>query len=88
MKLKHAALIHSWAEGAKIEFFSYNGKWQHICYPSWLEKNNYRIKLSEEAKLMDSLYGTVHPTPATGHIQTTTIPVIDPILNLENIKWV
>ena len=57
MKLKHAALIHSWAEGAKIEFFADDGKWHHVPYPSWREKNNYRIKPSAEVALIAKIFG-------------------------------
>ena len=57
MKLKHAALIHSWAEGAKIEFFADDGKWHHVPYPSWREKDNYRIKPSAEVALIAKIFG-------------------------------
>ena len=59
MKLKHAALIHSWAEGAKIEFFADDGKWHYTYYPSWHEQNQYRIKPSAEVAQMEKIFGTV-----------------------------
>lgn len=42
---RHADLIHAWAEGATIQYFSTtNGDWTDIKCPSWYEEEEYRIK--------------------------------------------
>ena len=44
-KHKHADLIHAWADGAKIEFFSpVREIWELANEPSWLNNIEYRIK--------------------------------------------
>lgn len=45
MKHKHADLIHAWADGAIIEFFSPVYKeWEIVKEPSWVNNIEYRIK--------------------------------------------
>lgn len=41
---RHAALIHAFADGAKIEFKNEHGKWAALDNPSWIESAEYRIK--------------------------------------------
>lgn len=42
---KHAALIHAWADGAKIEWRDPKNhyEWEQIQDPSWLSKYDYRV---------------------------------------------
>lgn len=47
----HAALIHAWADGAEIEFWSRGlgawpvaGSWRAEVNPCWFKENSYRIK--------------------------------------------
>jgi hypothetical protein len=42
MRHKHADLIHAWADGAKIQYFS--GRWFYDPQPLWLENTKYRVK--------------------------------------------
>jgi len=44
MKHKHAALIHAWADGAKIQWKSDLQDWRDIGDPSWINSYEYRIK--------------------------------------------
>ena len=43
---KHATLIKAWAEGATIQYFSCNNKWEDCVMnrPGWDEGTTYRIK--------------------------------------------
>ena len=43
---KHATLIKAWADGAKIQYFSCNNKWEDCVMnqPGWGEGTSYRIK--------------------------------------------
>ena len=41
---KHAEAIKAWADGATIEIFTDNEKWEHAPHPSWMENMEYRIK--------------------------------------------
>jgi hypothetical protein len=45
MKHKHAELIHAWAEGAKIERRISKLVWIDCDKPSWLENEEYRLKI-------------------------------------------
>ena len=66
---KHAALIHAWADGKKIEYLGETGKWI-LCGPSpmWDWHTEYRIKPRElrewwvavrfDGQLEHRLYGT------------------------------
>lgn len=42
---QHADLIHAWADGAKIQYFSKKrDKWVTVNNPKWKEGKDYRIK--------------------------------------------
>jgi len=43
MKHKHADLIKAWADGAQIEYWSFNDTWVEVSNPCW-EQELYRIK--------------------------------------------
>lgn len=48
---KHAAMIKAWAEGAKVQVQTYDGKWNDITgTPRW-QGDAYRVK-PEEPKLI------------------------------------
>ena len=48
MRHKHADLIHAWAEGAEIEYFSLqHHKWRVVDIPIWKDGFEYRIKPKE-----------------------------------------
>ena len=40
----HAEVIKAWAEGHKIEFQNYYGRWLDTAFPNWSKDTNYRIK--------------------------------------------
>jgi len=44
MRHKHADLIHRWAEGEKIQFFSEQHEWEDIDLPVWDTNVSYRVK--------------------------------------------
>lgn len=45
MKHKHAQLIHKWADGAEIEYYSVlANEWRSINEPVWDLRTQYRIK--------------------------------------------
>jgi hypothetical protein len=41
---KHAEAIKAWADGATIEMFTDNGKWERVPHPTWMSGMEYRIK--------------------------------------------
>lgn len=42
---KHADVIKAWADGAKIQFRSYdNEQWENVRAPVWSEHKQYRVK--------------------------------------------
>lgn len=41
---KHAEIIKAWADGATIEYQTYNGTWVPISHPPWLPSQAYRVK--------------------------------------------
>ena len=43
-KHKHFDLILSFANGANIEYFNHNCRWEYIKHPSWHDNYEYRIK--------------------------------------------
>lgn len=45
---KHKDLIVAWLLGADIQYCDGESSWHDIEYPSWYEKEEYRIKPSEE----------------------------------------
>ena len=59
----HADLIHAWANGAKIQFYSgLNQKWEDIENPSFLSEAKYRIKPKEMLTIENAVV-KVGPTP-------------------------
>lgn len=90
MKRTHCDLIVAWALGAEIEREHCNNN--HPEHPEWVTESNpvwrndlvYRIKGGQTPIIARNSGLTSGTLVAT----TTTIPVIDPILNLEDIKWV
>ena len=48
---KHADCIKAWADGAKIEYKTTNGKWQETT-PAWRTEKEYRIKPEPEPDLV------------------------------------
>jgi len=65
---KHAALIHAWADGAKIQFLqkeigpdeAYSKYWKDDPSPDWRETTIYRIKPTPKPDVV--LYGAIVPT--------------------------
>jgi hypothetical protein len=45
---RHATLIHTWADGAEIEYLNHCGSWEHLESPAWDEDTEYRIKPEKE----------------------------------------
>ena len=57
MKHKHADLIHAWADGAEIQFFSRDKKdWVYTPEPTWQIDNEYRIKPEEKKPVVRWLW--------------------------------
>lgn len=58
-KHKHADLIHAWADGAKIQYFSKKrDKWVTVTNPSWDDDKDYRKALEDwQQELVDAVKG-------------------------------
>lgn len=39
----HSELIHAWADGAEVEFYTTRGTWEKIKEPSWSPEMTYRL---------------------------------------------
>jgi hypothetical protein len=54
---KHAELIHAWADGAEIEYFSNaDCKWCCITVPNWADNVEYRIKPEPKPDAVEYLF--------------------------------
>ena len=65
---KHAALIHAWADGAEVEFYSEMSKqWISTAFPNWIPDNKFRIKPEPKP---DHVYYGVFEMDGSVHIDS------------------
>lgn len=87
MKHKHADLIHAWADGAKIQFWSDEwNRWVDLLpfqQPYWASENKYRIKPEEKKPVVRWLWA--YPA-ATGMCYTSRLYSLDEATGNDWIK--
>ena len=82
MKHKHASLIHQWADGAEIEYYSIlTNEWRATQKPVWDLNTQYRIKQPQWQQ--DLQQALKHGDQVEYLMDGTWIP----IYTLDNEKW-
>lgn len=51
------ALMGAWVDGETIEYLSYQGRWEKVTAPKWLENIEYRIKPKPPVVKTFSVFG-------------------------------
>ena len=81
-KHKHAQLIHAWADGAEIEYYStLANEWRAVQNPVWELKTQYRIK---QPQWQQDLQNALKRGDKIEYLMDGTWI---PIYTLDNEKW-